>query len=519
MKKTILAFIMTGMFLGALPAQRITVTSPNGSPWCLNAPTPYMITWTVSGNMQNTVAIRLRTAGSPESAPAALVIVNGTPNDGSYPWMIPASVAPGDYFIRVRTDDSTVIGDSINFKLKPCLPSINVTSPFGAEWKAGTTHAITWTKSGAMQNAVSIRLRYAGSGEGDAPALIIADGTANDGFFSWTIPDSVAPRDYFIRIRTDDSAVIGDSGVFPISGQSSAAITILYPVNTVGWDLGTTQTIKWASSGATGNQVRIELKDPAMIHTVSVIANSAPNSGSYSWHIPDDFMEDDYRIRVSSLSNMNVFGDSAVVGIRYLHCGRLDSLSQTSGFPGDSFTMSGEWPFRQGSRCPRIFAGSETNYMLEVLSWSTEAIQVKIPMGINPGPSHVNLRCVCDNPIASSGALSFEVLARPTDFTVSILEYADGKLKVRVTNQGTAYYCPFDIKLTVRDLDHARATIFPATLFKEHEQKTFSLLFPAWPQGKDCLECTVMFDSMGRVAETNELNNTVTQNVCRNAGN
>jgi hypothetical protein len=159
------------------------------------------------------------------------------------------------------------------------------------------------------------------------------------------------------------------------------------------------------------------------------------------------------------------------------------------------------------------------NYMLEVLSWSTEAIQVKVPAIIFPGPYRVNVRCRCDNPVASSGAKDFMVLAHPADFLVSIVEYADGKLKVKVVNQGNAYYCPFDIKLTVRDLDHAKATIFPAILFKEHEEKTFTLLFPAWPRGKDCLECQVTFDSMARIPETNELNNTVTQSVCRGSGN
>ena len=97
--------------------------------------------------------------------------------------------------------------------------TITVTSPVATDdWWLGSTHNITWTASGAMQATCAIRLRLAGSPESADPALVIANGTVNDGSFSWTIPNSVAPGSYFIRVRTDDSIVIGDSKVFRISG-------------------------------------------------------------------------------------------------------------------------------------------------------------------------------------------------------------------------------------------------------------------------------------------------------------
>jgi hypothetical protein len=114
-----------------LSAQSITVTAPAaGNNWCLGS--SHVIAWTKSGAMQPTVAIRLRRVGSPESADAALQIANGESNDGSYSWTVPNTLAAGDYFIRVRTDDSTVIGDSAAFRISSCLqvsqPTMNIST-------------------------------------------------------------------------------------------------------------------------------------------------------------------------------------------------------------------------------------------------------------------------------------------------------------------------------------------------------------------------------------------------------
>jgi hypothetical protein len=117
MKKAFRFSFVLWLIAAPLAAQSITVTSPAaGVPWDIGG--TYTIAWTKTGTMQATVAIRLRSAGSSESDPAALTIANGEANDGSYTWTIPASVAPGSYFIRVRTDDSTVIGDSGTFTIK-----------------------------------------------------------------------------------------------------------------------------------------------------------------------------------------------------------------------------------------------------------------------------------------------------------------------------------------------------------------------------------------------------------------
>jgi hypothetical protein len=96
--------------------------------------------------------------------------------------------------------------------------SITVTSPTtGNTWYLGSTHTITWTKSGTMPANVAVRLRRAGAPETELAVVNITDSTANDGSLSWSIPASVPAGNYFIRVRTSSPDVIGNSGTFSIA--------------------------------------------------------------------------------------------------------------------------------------------------------------------------------------------------------------------------------------------------------------------------------------------------------------
>jgi hypothetical protein len=203
----------------ALWSSTITVTSPTtGNAWCLGS--TYTITWTKSGAMPDTVAVRLRRAGAPESELAVVNITDSTANNGSLSWTVPASVPAGDYFIRVRTSSPDVIGNSGIFHINSCAPSsatITVTSPYGVDWQIGNLYSITWTKSGSMPATVAIRLRRAGAPETEAAVESITESTpTNDLSYPWTIPNTIPVGDYFIRVRTSSPDVIGNSVNFHI---------------------------------------------------------------------------------------------------------------------------------------------------------------------------------------------------------------------------------------------------------------------------------------------------------------
>ncbi len=227
MKKLLLIAALSAIAL-SIPAwgATITVTTPAaGADWCIG--TGYTINWTKSGTMPDTVKIRLRRAGAPETEASVWDITDSTPNDGSFGTAaVPASVPAGDYFIRIRTiGDPDVIGNSATFQIVTCAPTIAVTSPNGSsDWAIGSSHAITWTKSGTMPDTVKIRLRRWGAPESEASVADIADSTPNDGTSDpWIVP-SVPVGDYFVRVRTtiapdvsDDSAKfhIKEGGIIP----------------------------------------------------------------------------------------------------------------------------------------------------------------------------------------------------------------------------------------------------------------------------------------------------------------
>jgi hypothetical protein len=117
-EKKFLALQITFFFFGTLAfSQSIEITSPHtGDTW--NKGQIYPIVWTKKGSMVDFVKIKLRNS---TSTAVALDIITHIANNGNYSWEIPASVAPGEYVIRVRTMDNQVYGDSgvFNIAKKP----------------------------------------------------------------------------------------------------------------------------------------------------------------------------------------------------------------------------------------------------------------------------------------------------------------------------------------------------------------------------------------------------------------
>ena len=200
------------------PAQTasITVTNPQfGHTWYKGQ--TYTITWTKSGTMNSNVKIRLMQNGT-----KVISITDSTPNNGTFNWPIPANLASGTYYIRVKTIDNKVYDDSYDFKITNApqqTARIIVTSPFTENiWYKGKTYTIRWMRRGVMNSNVKIRLMQNGT-----KILAITDSTPNDGTFGsfrWTIPASVTNGSYKIRVKTIDNAVYDDSDVFRIESNN-----------------------------------------------------------------------------------------------------------------------------------------------------------------------------------------------------------------------------------------------------------------------------------------------------------
>ena len=72
----------------------------------------------------------------------------------------------------------------------------------------------------------------------------------------------------------------------------------------------------------------------------------------------------------------------------------LAFLSKTSGAPGDVFEMYGDWEDTQGAKTAAINMGGGNK--LEVLSWTSKALSVRVPKVLRPGEYKVGV--YCNNP-------------------------------------------------------------------------------------------------------------------------
>ena len=152
--------------------------------------------------------------------------------------------------------------------------TITISSPAeGVVWKQGETKNIQWTKQGETGVNVRIVLRAPGQ---TAAVLEIADPAPNSGSFSWTIPATVPPGTYYIRVRSvTNSQATDDSGQFQIQEKTGGLpfpfVTIQEPAVNAVWVRTSSHAIKWTKYGPQPPTVRLSLMDASLANVVHVI--------------------------------------------------------------------------------------------------------------------------------------------------------------------------------------------------------------------------------------------------------
>ena len=278
---------------------RLTVVSPNGrEKW--ERGTTHAIRWKYTGSPGTNVTIELLKNGvlNRTITPSTSV---GTSGSGSYNWLINSTQTLGsDYKIRITSTTNLAYNDTSdsNFTISP-ISSITVVSPNNGEnWTRGTTKTINWTSTGNPGAYVKIELLKAGVWKST-----IISSTLNDGSNPWLIPVTLTPgTDYKVRITSTTNAAYTDTSDnnFTIPTPNISVIT---PNGGETWRRGTTQTIRWNSSGSPGAYVKIELLKPGGAN--KVIIASTLNDGSHPWLIPAiQAPGTDYKVRITSTTNV-----------------------------------------------------------------------------------------------------------------------------------------------------------------------------------------------------------------------
>lgn len=130
-----------------------------------------------------------------------------------YPYSKPSMAQTGAGVFGVWRSNMFAAGQLLLGVLPPDVPkTIAVTSPNGGEsWMVGTSHDITWSSTGAIENVL---IGY--SANNGSTWTNVTPETPNDGRFSWTVPDAVSAGCRVRVMETDGSPLDASNAAFSI---------------------------------------------------------------------------------------------------------------------------------------------------------------------------------------------------------------------------------------------------------------------------------------------------------------
>ena len=177
-----------------------------------------------------------------------------------------------------------------------------------------------------------------------AIAAVAATGYA---FKGWTVSPNSAGS-FADSTKADTTVTLLASGAVTANFQKEKYITVTVPSGGEQWQVGTTRTIVWTSSGVTGN-VAIALYKSGKFD--SDIVTETANTGAYDWSIPlvtnntsararkrlGATVGSFYKIRISSVDDPTLYGESA----NYFSITLTDkTITLTNPIGGEAWTLA-----------------------------------------------------------------------------------------------------------------------------------------------------------------------------------
>ncbi len=195
---------------------------------------------------------------------------------------------------------SCKLKDTVTGSTDNTSATIKVISPNGGEsLQEGSAYQITWSGTGTPL----VRINY--SFDGGSTWSLVKDSLKNTGVYSWSPVPNTKSNLCLIRVSSIDGTTTDQSdNFFAIVKNSSKSLTILAPVGGESWHAGSTQQIKWLSSGI--DSVRIE-------YTVgnnnkwNLIGVDKYNRGIYYWSLNPNTQSGPASIKISDAKDTTVF--------------------------------------------------------------------------------------------------------------------------------------------------------------------------------------------------------------------
>src|SRR5439155_1420574 len=195
---------------------------------------------------------------------------------GCYVWVVSDTVSVN---AKVRISDAAdpeaVDASDATFRIRAAL---TLTSPNGGEqWLVGSTRTIGWSAVGKLP---AVRLEY--SKDDFVTLTVIVASTPNTGSYTWTVPDAISAT---VKVRVSDVTDPEAKDLSDATFKITSLLAVTSPNGGEKWNVGSVQPITWTNTGTVAN-VKLEYSKDNFA-TATVISASAPNTGSYTWTIPD----------------------------------------------------------------------------------------------------------------------------------------------------------------------------------------------------------------------------------------
>ncbi|MFC1514986.1 Ser-Thr-rich GPI-anchored membrane family protein, partial [Candidatus Omnitrophota bacterium] len=216
---------------------------------------------------------------------------------GNFDWTIPDAISTA---CRVKVWDSS---DAFVFDASDADVAIRgaltlVTPNGGQTWKVASDEEITWKPTGSID---ALCIVYSLDGGETFGGLVASNVPALTGRHIWRIPDAISQR---ARIRISDAS---NPAVFDTSDRDFTIAGILDITSPDGgevWTVGSAHTITWGTTGSI-KTVLLDLSPDAGLTFPHTISASIPNTGSFSWTVPD-VISSRVRLRVRDAADLSV---------------------------------------------------------------------------------------------------------------------------------------------------------------------------------------------------------------------
>lgn len=199
---------------------------------------------------------------------------------------------------------------------------------------------------------------------------------------------------------------------------TSPSITVLSPNGGEIWQKGSTQIIKWNSSGASKIYIKLRKGSDTYPGGEGAVSNIIPNEGFYKWTIPSTLPDGkDYAIRVINADNLNALDDSnAVFSIVAGTVANLPDIQITDISPASvavnrfaTYTAVVKNNSSQDVTAPfAVNLGGTATTISSLAAWQTATVNASFGLSIL-GPNQVCVRVDIWNAVAESDELNNDV--------------------------------------------------------------------------------------------------------------